>query len=184
MKIIITENQYKRLFEEKEEKILNIPGLHYFNNDWNLLMDFLNSKGNPKWRISDSLDLYGNKDVADLNNLISVGGYLYLYGTNITSLGELQSVGEYLDLGRTNIKSLGELKSVGGDLDLYGANITSLGELKSVGGSLDLRETNIESLGELQSVGGSLYLSGTPLSKKYTKEEIRKMVNVGGDIYM
>jgi hypothetical protein len=121
MKIIITENQYKRLFEE--EKILTIPGMHYFNNDWNLLMDFLNSKGNPKWRISDSLDLFDNKDVADLNNLISVGGNLIL--------------------GRTNIKSLGNLKSV----------------------------------------GGYLYLSGTPLSKKYTKEEIRKMVNVGGNIY-
>jgi hypothetical protein len=163
MKIIITENQYKRLFEEKEEKILNIPGLHYFNNDWNLLMDFLNSKGNPKWRISDSLDLYDNKDVADLNNLISVGGYLYLRETNITSLGELQSVGGYLDL--------------------YGTNITSLGELQSVGGSLNLSGTNIESLGELQSVGGNLYLSGTPLSKKYTKEEIRQMINVDGNIY-
>ena len=162
MKIIITENQYKRLFEE--EKILNIPGLHYFNNDWNLLMDFLNSKGNPKWRISDSLDLYDNKDVADLNNLISVGGYLDLHGTNI--------------------KSLGQLKTVGGDLSLYETNIKSLGELQSVGGYLYLGGTNIESLGELQSVGASLSLIGTPLSKKYTREEIRKMVNVGGDIYM
>jgi hypothetical protein len=142
MKIIITENQYKRLFEE--EKILTIPGLHYFNNDWNLLMDVLNSRGNPKWRISDSLDLYGNKDVVDLNNLISVGGYL----------------------------------------SLYGANIKSLGSLESVGGNLDLRGTNITSLGELNSVGADLYLSGTPLSKKYTREEIRKMVKVGGGIYM
>jgi hypothetical protein len=202
MKIIITENQYKRLFEE--EKILNIPGLHYFNNDWNLLMDFLNSRGNPKWRISGSLDLYDNKDVVDLNNLISVGGYLDLYGTNIESLGELKSVGGslylgginiislgelksvggYLSLYETNIKSLGELKSVGGYLDLYGTNIESLGELQSVGGDLDLEKSNIISLGELKSVGGSLYLSGTPLSKKYTKEEIRKMVNVGGNIYM
>jgi hypothetical protein len=181
MKIIITENQYKRLFEE--EKILNIPGLHYFNNDWNLLMDFLNSKGNPKWRISDSLDLYDNKDVVDLNNLISVGGYLDLIGTNITSLGELQSVGGYLSLKGTNIKSLGELKSVGGSLSLYETNITSLGELKSVGRYLKLGRTNIKSLGQLKSVGGYLYLSGTPLSKKYTEEEIRQMINVGGDIY-
>jgi hypothetical protein len=162
MKIIITENQYKRLFEE--EKILNIPGLHYFNNDWNLLMDVLNSRGNPKWKISDSLYLRYNKDVTDLNNLIYVGGYLDLYDTPIKSLGNLQSVGGYLYLKGTNIKSLGELKSVGGHLDLEKSNIISLGELKSVGGYLDL--------------------SGTPLSKKYTKEEIRKMVNVGGDIYM
>jgi len=29
-----------------------------------------------------------------------------------------------------------------------------------------------------------LNLSGTPLSKKYTEEDIRKMVDVGGDIIM
>jgi len=29
-----------------------------------------------------------------------------------------------------------------------------------------------------------LYLYKTPMSKKYTKEEIRWMVNVGGDVYL
>jgi hypothetical protein len=29
-----------------------------------------------------------------------------------------------------------------------------------------------------------LYLVGTPLSKKYTREQIRQMVDVGGNIYM
>jgi hypothetical protein len=184
MKIIITENQYKRLFEEKQEKILTIPGMHYFNNDWNLLMDVLNSKGNPKWKISGSLNLVNNKDVVDLNNLISVGGYLSLYGAKIKSLGELKSVGGYLDLRGTNIESIGELKSVGEFLNLGRTNIKSLGELKSVGGFLYLGGANIESLGELKSVGADLYLSGTPLSKKYTREEIRKMVKVDGNIYM
>jgi len=28
-----------------------------------------------------------------------------------------------------------------------------------------------------------LFLNKTPLSKKYTKDEIRSMVEVGGDIY-
>jgi hypothetical protein len=39
-------------------------------------------------------------------------------------------------------------------------------------------------LGNLQSVGGNLDLEGTPLSKKYTREEIRQMVDVGGKFYM
>jgi hypothetical protein len=29
-----------------------------------------------------------------------------------------------------------------------------------------------------------LYLRGTPLSKKYTEEQIREMVNVDGEIYL
>jgi len=33
-------------------------------------------------------------------------------------------------------------------------------------------------------VGWYLNLSETPLSKKYTEEDIRKMVDVGGDIIM
>jgi hypothetical protein len=49
---------------------------------------------------------------------------------------------------------------------------------------LDLRGTPIESLGNLQSVGGYLDLKYTPSSKKYTEEEIRQMVDVGGKIYM
>ena len=96
--------------------------------------------------------------------LYSVGGDLDLEGTNIKSLGNLTSVGGYLDLRETKIESLGNLTSVGGNLDLYGTNIKSLGNLTSVGGYLDL--------------------SRTPLSKKYTIEEIRNMVKVGGDIYL
>ena len=56
--------------------------------------------------------------------------------------------------------------------------------LYSIGGDLDLSETNIKSLGNLTSVGGNLDLRGTPLSKKYTIEEIRNMVKVGGKIYL
>jgi hypothetical protein len=37
-------------------------------------------------------------------------------------------------------------------------------------------------LGNLQSVGGDLFLYKTPLSGKYTEEEIRQMVDVPGEI--
>jgi hypothetical protein len=70
------------------------------------------------------------------------------------------------------------------DLDLYKSNIKSLGNLTSVGGSLDLYGSKIESLGNLTSVGGYLDLKGTPLSKKYTEEEIRSMVEVGSEVYL
>jgi hypothetical protein len=164
MKIIITESQYNRILkEEKEEKVLRIPSLKFFNDDWDLLQKFLKHRGNPPY---------------------SIGGDLDLSETQIESLGNLQSVGGNLNLSHQDIQSLGNLKSVGGDLYLGGTSIKSLGNLQSVGGNLYLRRTSIKSLGNLQSVGGDLFLYKTPLSGKYTEEEIRQMVDVGGDIFM
>jgi hypothetical protein len=144
MKILVTESQYKRILkEEEEQKVLHIPSLKFFNDDWNLLQKFLKSKGNPPY---------------------SIGGDLYLIGKAI--------------------KSLGNLQSVGGSLYLPNTPIEFLGNLTSVGGWLVLRGTPIESLGNLQSVGGYLDLIRTPLSVKYTKKDIRKMVDVGGKILL
>jgi hypothetical protein len=89
-----------------------------------------------------------------------------------------------LNLHGTQIKSLGNLQSVGGYLNLHETPIKSLGNLQSVGGHLGLARTSIKSLGNLISVGGDLYLRGTQISKKYSKQEIRDMVNVNGDIYL
>jgi hypothetical protein len=70
-------------------------------------------------------------------------------------------------------------------LFLRGTLIESLGNLQSVGGFLDSRRTPIESLGNLKSVGHNLVLVDTPLSEKYTEEEIRQMVpGVKGNIYL
>ena len=162
MKIVISESQYKRLIEAKEEqKVLHIPSLKFFNNNWFLLQEFLERKGNPPY---------------------SFGENLHLTGTPIKSLGNLQSVGGFLDLRGTSIESLGNLQSVGGYLDLTGTQIKSLGNLRSVGGELDLRRTLIKSLGNLQFVGGNLLLTKTPLYKMYSEKQIRKMVNVEGNI--
>ena len=163
MKIIITESQYGRLIEQEEPEVLHIPSFKYFNNDWNFLQEYLESEGNPPYTIDGDLDL-DSTDIKSLGNLISVGGYLYLVDSKIESLGNLQSVGGFLSLQRTDVKSLGNLQSVGGNLHL--------------------RRTNIKSLGNLRSVGGWLHLKGTLLSDKYSKEEIRQMVQVGGNIYM
>ena len=164
MKIIITESQYKKILkEEEEQKVLRIPSLKFFNDDWNLLQKFLESKGNPPYTISGNLDLYGTP-IKTLGNLISVGGDLDLLNTSIESFGNLTSVGGYLDLRRTPIESLGNLHSVGGWLALEKSSIKSFGNLTLVGGTLDLRDT--------------------PLSEKYTEEEIRQMVNVGGSVHL
>jgi hypothetical protein len=52
-------------------------------------------------------------------------------------------------------------------------------------GDLDLSEAPIQSLPNDLEIEGSLYLRDTPLSKKYTEEQIRRMVpGVQGDIYL
>jgi hypothetical protein len=163
MKIIITESQYKRILrEEEEQKVLHIPSLKFFNDDWDLLQKFLELKGNPPY---------------------TIGGDLDLYRLPVKSLGNLQSVEGDLGLENTPIKSLGNLQSVGGSLYLTNTPIESLGNLQSVEGDLGLEHTPIESLGNLTSVEGYLNLIRTPLSKKYTEKHIRQMVGVGGEIY-
>ena len=90
-----------------------------------------------------------------------------------------------LNLYNSYITSLGNLQSVNGYLDLSGCkNLTSLGNLQSVNGHLGLSITNITSLGNLQSVGGHLHIARTPISKKYSEEEIRQMVHFEGEIIM
>jgi hypothetical protein len=160
----MSDNQEKGLNEsEQEQKVLHIPSLKIFGGDWNQLQKFLKSKGNPPYSLGGDLNLR-KSHIASLGNLISVGGDLILIGSTIESLGNLTSVGGYLDLSYTEFKSLGNLTSVGGDLYLTNSSVTSLGNLTHVGNSLFLRKS--------------------PLSKKYTEEEIRQMVNVGGNIHM
>ena len=114
------------------------------------------SKGN--------LDLNGTP-ITSLPDNLTVGGGLYLNGTPITSLPDNLTVGGYLDLRNTKIISLPDNLTVGGGLDLSGTKITSLPD-------------NL-------TVRGNLYLNDTPISKKYSKEQIRKMVpGVKGEIYL
>ncbi len=176
------------LGEEKEQKIFRVPDMKFFHENrweaWKILQKVLDARGNPPYTIGGDLIL-SDTSIESLGNLTSVEGDLVLLDTSIESLGDLTSVGGDLYLHDTPIKSLGNLQSVGGDLDLQNTSIKSLENLTSVGGYLDLLYgTPIESLGNLESVGGDLYLYDTPLSEKYTEEEIRQMVNVGGEIHL
>lgn len=118
MKIIISESQHRRLFEE-EQKVLHIPGLKIFGNDWDVLQRFLESKGNPLYSLGGNLNLVG-LNVESLGNLVSVQDDLYAYDTPLKSLGKLTSVGGLMDLSNTQIESLGDLSFVGGSLVLNG----------------------------------------------------------------
>ena len=118
MKIIISEAQHKRLFEE-EQKVLHIPDIRIFGDDWDNLQRFLESKGNPLYSLGGNLNLVGLK-VESLGNLVSVEHDLYAYDTPLKSLGSLTSVGGLMDISNTQIESLGNLSFVGGSLVLKG----------------------------------------------------------------
>ena len=122
MRIIISESQHRRLFEE-EQKILRIPNFKIFGNDWDILQRFLESKGNPPYSLGGNLDLVGLK-VESLGNLVSVEHDLYAYDTPLKSLANLTSVGGLMDISNTQIESFENLSFVGGDLIFYDTPIS------------------------------------------------------------
>jgi hypothetical protein len=137
MKYIITEAQHKRLFEE-EQKILHIPNIKVFGNDWSLLQKYLESKGNPPYSIGGNLKLW-NTPIESLGNLISVEGNLLLRGSKIKSLGNLTSVGDNLDLEGTMIESFENLTYVGGHLDLENTPISEKYSEKEIRQMVNIR---------------------------------------------
>jgi hypothetical protein len=91
-----------------------------------------------------------------------------------------------LDLRYIYPETLGNMISVDGNLDLYECkNIKSLGLLEYVDGWLDLNFCeSLTSLGSLKYVGGWLELRGTPIAEKYSREEIRQIIEVDGVIFI
>ena len=164
-------------------KILKLP-FAFFSNKWNDLQNFFENMGNPPYIITDNLSLFLVETNQSLGNLTSVEGWVDLEESGIKSLGNLTSVGGSFNWAYCNIKSLGNLTSVGGDLNLTRSKLENLGNLTSVGGNLYLAPSKLEDLGKLKYVGGNLDLRFTPLSKIYVEEEIRRMVDVKGKVYL
>ena len=67
-----------------------------------------------------------------------------------------------------------------GDLNLRDSPVEKLPDNLQVGGNLFLTRTLIKELPDNLEVGGVLILSGTPLSKEYSKEKIRSMIEERG----
>jgi len=171
----------KKILKEETEEVLAIPSLSFFPDGIEGLKNFIQKKNIKRWSLDDDLNLFEYKgDLTWLEGLVSISGSLDLGQTQIKSLGNLQSVGRFLSLRGTQIKDLGNLQYVGDNLYLSDTPIKSFGNLQSVGSFLNLYGTQIESFGNLKSVG-FLYLNKF-LSKKYTDEEIRSMINVGDNI--
>lgn len=102
------------------------------------------------------------------DNLLNIEGNFSLYNTPITFLPNNLQVNKNLYLVNTKITSLPDNLKVGNDLSLSGLKIDSI-------------PNNLQ-------VGKDLIIFDTSFSKKYTEEEIRKMIEdkggfVKGKIY-
>jgi len=130
----------------------------------------LDLSNTPIQSLPPGLEVIGTLDLEDCKNLKSLPPGL--------------KVGSALNLEGTPIQSLPSGLEVGGGLYLKNTPIQSLPPGLKVGGILHLGNTPIQSLPSDLKVRGLLDLKNTPISKKYTEEEIRKMVpGVKGNIY-
>ena len=159
------ENIIRKVLREQEEKLSELPPLEdFFDNDWNLALNFMNRYPNKKFYYPSDLNLTYNK-FETLGNLVRVEGDLILF--------------------LSDVKTLGNLVEIKGDLDLHSCeNLQSLGNLEYVGGDLSLlRNNKVQSLGNLKYVGGDLDLRHSLFGAEHTREEIRKTIEVVGQIY-
>jgi hypothetical protein len=114
------------------------------------------------------------------DNLKKVGGSLKLNYSKIESLPDNLQVNGDLELIDTLIKSLPSNLQVKDNLYLIGTPIESLPNNLQVEGDLYLGDTQIKTLPSNLQVGGNLYLKFTPIAEKYSKDEIRQMIEDKG----
>jgi len=132
--------------------------------------------------VNGTLDL-SNTPITSLPNGLTVNGTFNLRNTPITSLPVSLTFGGSLYLQKTQITSLPDGFTVNGALDLEKTKITSLPDNLTVRDSLFLSDNNIKSLPAGLKVGGSIHLKNTPISKKYSENEIHKMIqDKGGNV--
>jgi hypothetical protein len=104
-------------------------------------------------------------------------GSLNLSGAPITSLPDNLTVNGEFNLMNTKITSLPDnLTKVEGTLNLFKTLITSLPDNLKVNDGLNLGQAPITSLPNNLTVGGELFLRDTPISKKYTKKQLKRML--------
>jgi len=146
------------------------------------IFNFLEKEDNKNapflWKLQNNIPLTKEQ--------LNIDGNLNLENSKITSLPKGLKVDGYLSLAYSKIEELPKGLEVDGDLDLYGcAKLESLPEGLYVGGALFLNDCDkLKSLPKGLEVDGGVNITYTKLTK-YTKEELRKMIEPGyikGDI--
>ena len=126
-----------------------------------------------------------DSNITKLPNDLYVSGFLDLTRCKeLTKLPDNLYVGYHLYLTASNITELPNNLYVGGNLFLNNSNITELPYKLHVGRYLVLNNSNLTELPNNLYIDGDLYIKGTPLSKKYSHEEIREMITSKGGMVL
>jgi hypothetical protein len=149
---------------EKEGRMIPEKWLDFIFKD-DLIQKLENHPEGVQYSVSDDLDL-GITKITRLPDKLYVGGSFNLFHCK-----QLTKLPDDLYVER--------------NLDLVGCDqLTELSDELYVGRDLDMERTNISELPKKYLfVGRRLIIKDTPLAKKYTDEEIRKIVaSTGGEI--
>jgi hypothetical protein len=121
-------------------------------------------------KLPDNLHVEGSLNLRDCKQLRGLPDNLYFDGTlDLRDCSQITKLPKYLYVNRT--------------LALDGTNITELPDDLHVTDSLIIVGTSIKEIPNKLYVGLNLFIGKTPLAKKYTDEEIRKIVtSTGGEI--
>lgn len=135
----------------------------------------------PGLKIGGDLKL-SNTEIESLPSNLEVKQTLWLNGTSIQNLPNDLKVGGLM-LSDSDISSLPPNLEIDGDLNLNSTKIKTLSYGLKVGGDLYLIYSDIKSIPPDLKVGRNLYLRDTPLSEKYTEEQLKQMLpGVKGEI--
>jgi len=113
------------------------------------------------------------------DNLMKVGGSLSLINTPVKELPDNLKVGGHLFLHGTQIEELPYNLKVDGSLDLENTQVEKLPDNLKIGKGLILDNTPIKQLPNNLELR-SLSLRNTPLSRKYTKQQIKDLIEQKG----
>lgn len=140
----------------------------YYADDVNFLPDNMYVNGD--------LYLYSPK-VEELPLNLTVTRSLFVSGTKISTVPSDIQIGNDLNLESNQLEFLPDNFSVNGDLDIRDNPISILPSNLFISGNLDISNTNIEELPDDIYVNEGIYFEGTPLSRKFTSEEVHSLVN-------
>ena len=166
------------------EEIFSLPPIKdFFNDDYALVLEFMDTLGNPKFKIAGDVDLYMHKEMKSLGNLVEVEGYVDIEFTNIKELPENLKINSFLHLmgndditelpnglsvstisaQGTNINKINNITINRNAIFSYMFNLTSLPDNFNVPGFLDLNYSGIREIPKNLIVGKDFYIKGTPL---------------------
>ena len=149
---------------EKIFNFLNTKEGKEIPNKWELIKELENHPDDKQYRYEGNLVL-NDSNIRKLPNDLYVRGYLKLNNSKqLIKLPDKLHIGGWLDI--RNCSQITELPD-----DLF------------VGGWLALPYTNISEIPNNLYVHYDLYIYDTPLSRKYSSDEIREMItSKGGEI--